>query len=116
MRWPACGCDVRLQWRDGSKQMPLDDILQKFAEDLAAKGKVKSAQAAMGMNRCAHPAALVPVSHIACRLDFAMIIMDNYLPYPLPTSLLPFNYCALPKLFPGSRVLQQAADWLCPMR
>lgn len=92
-----------LQWRDGSKQMPLDNILQKFAEDLAAKGKVKSAQAAMGMNRCAHPAALVPVSHIACRLDFAMIIMDNYLPYPLPTSLLPFNYCALPRLAPWTK-------------
>jgi hypothetical protein len=43
---------VRLQWRDGSKQMPLDDILRKFAADLAAKGKVKSVQAAMDMNRC----------------------------------------------------------------
>jgi hypothetical protein len=31
--------------------MPLDDILRKFAADLAAKGKVKSVQAAMDMNR-----------------------------------------------------------------
>jgi len=41
-----------LQWRDGSKQMPLDDILRVFAGALAAKGKVESVQAAMGMNRC----------------------------------------------------------------
>jgi hypothetical protein len=47
-----------LQWRDGSKQMPLDDILRKFATDLAGKGKVKSAQAAMDMNRCTQPASL----------------------------------------------------------
>jgi hypothetical protein len=44
-----------MQWRDGSKQMPLDEILGKFAADLAGKGKVKSAQAAMDMNRCTHP-------------------------------------------------------------
>ena len=31
--------------------MPLDDILRKFAADLAEKGKVKSVQAAMDMNR-----------------------------------------------------------------
>jgi hypothetical protein len=31
--------------------MPLDHILRKFAADLAAKGKVKSVQAAMDMNR-----------------------------------------------------------------
>ena len=43
--------DERLQWRDGSRQMPLDDILRKFAADLTAKGKVKSVQAAMDMNR-----------------------------------------------------------------
>jgi hypothetical protein len=57
----VCGRVIRacLQWHDGSKQMPLDDILRKFATDLAGKGKVKSAQAAMDMNRCAQlPAAI----------------------------------------------------------
>jgi hypothetical protein len=34
-----------------------------------------------------------------------MVIMDNYLPYPLPTSLLPFNYCALSRLVPWTKPL-----------
>ena len=34
-----------------------------------------------------------------------MMIMDNYLPYPLPNSLLPFNYCALPRLAPWTKHL-----------
>ncbi len=50
-------------------------------------------------------AALLSASHVARRLDFAMMILDNYLPYPLPTSLLPFNYCALPRLAPWTKPL-----------
>ncbi len=40
-----------------------------------------------------------------------MMIMDSYLPYPLPTSLLPFNYCALPRLAPWTKSLLAP---LCP--
>ena len=51
------------------------------------------------------------------RLQLGLKLMDVFVRYPAPQNAwLPFNYCALPKLFPGSRVLQQAADWLCPMR
>merc|ERR1712137_150477 len=34
-------------------------------------------------------------------LDLAVTLMDEYITYPLsPTAIIPYNYCALPKLFP----------------
>ena len=53
------------------------------------------------------------------RLDLALRLLDVFVRYPKPAlgwGVLPFNYCALPRLFPGSRALQQAIDWLCPLR
>lgn len=72
-----------------SSLMQLDDILQRFALDLERRGRVRSAQEAR---------ALAP-------LDLALLILDEYIPYPLPTTaLIPFNYCAIVINYP----------WLAP--
>jgi hypothetical protein len=34
-------------------------------------------------------------------LDLAMQILDVYVRYPLSEELVPYNYCALPRLFPS---------------
>jgi hypothetical protein len=47
-----CVSCSRLQWRDGLQQLPLHDILRKFAADLVSKGKLQSVGAAMEMDRC----------------------------------------------------------------
>ena len=42
------------------------------------------------------------------RLELGLLIMDTYIRYPLPTdsrSLIPYNYCALPRVKP----------WLAPL-
>jgi hypothetical protein len=67
------------------KQMELDDVLSKFAADLVRRGKVSSVKAAMDMPR----------------LDYAMLLMDEYIQYPLPpTAKVPWNYCALDIVIP----------------
>jgi hypothetical protein len=50
------------------------------------------------------------------RLDLALKLLDVYVRYPRPAGWLPFNYCALPRLLPGSALLARAIDWLCPLR
>ena len=51
------------------------------------------------------------------RLAVGLKLIDIFVRYPAPPNAwLPFHYCALPKLFPGSRALARAADWLCPLR
>ena len=51
------------------------------------------------------------------RLDLALALLDAFVRYPAPPhAWVPVNYCALPKLFPGSRALARLADWLCPLR
>jgi hypothetical protein len=51
------------------------------------------------------------------RLDLGLKLLDVFVRYPKPPrAWLPFNYCALPRLLPGSRALARAIDWLCPMR
>ena len=53
------------------------------------------------------------------RLELAIKLLDVFVHYPTPAAppwRLPFNYCALPRLFPGSRALAAAIDWLCPLR
>ena len=55
----------------------------------------------------------------ATRLELAMMLMDGFVSYPrapLSVSPIPINYCALPKLFPRSRWLQKAADFVCPLK
>ena len=52
------------------------------------------------------------------RLQLALALLDAYVRYPRPAlgrAWLPFNYCALPRLFPGSAALARAIDWLCPL-
>lgn len=66
--------------------MQLDDIRRTFAEDLFKRGTVKSVDSALQM-----PA-----------LDFAVLLMDTYIPYPLPVdAFIPINYCALGLQFPS---------------
>merc|ERR1719272_1017596 len=63
----------------------LEDILAVLRKDLAAKGK-------------GTPEALdqLPI------LDLAMLLLDTYVRYPLPPrAAIPYNYCALPSLFPS---------------
>ncbi len=53
------------------------------------------------------------------RLDLALRLLDAFVRYPRPAASkawLPFNHCALPRLFPGSAVLARVIDWLCPLR
>jgi hypothetical protein len=84
-------------------------ILRAFAADLAARRKVASVGAAMAMDRmelnllimdtCA-PAdrrtrAWLPLQHMVEPVPYG-----RYIKYPLPTSggsLIPYNYCALPR-------------------
>jgi hypothetical protein len=47
------------------------------------------------------------------RLELAFVLMDSYISYPLPaadTALVPFNYCALPKLVPWTKPI---IDTIC---
>lgn len=68
--------------------IPLDYILETFIKDMVeTRGIKKTAQELREMNR----------------LDFANLIMDTYITYPLPSkeyALIPYNYCAVPMLLP----------------
>jgi len=75
------------QGRGGRKeedQMGLDEVLGVFAQELATRGVVASAEAALGMDR----------------LQLALLIMDTFIKYPFPNAAVPVNYCALGKLAP----------------
>jgi len=50
------------------------------------------------------------------RLELGLKLIDVFVHYPRPRAWVPFNYCALPRLFPGSRWVARAADWACPVR
>ena len=65
--------------------MSLESILQKFASEMVKKGLVSSEEKALEMPR----------------LDFAMLIMQTYVKYPLPVEqMMPYNYCALGRINP----------------
>ena len=71
--------------------MELEDVLRVFAEDLVKRGKVQS---------------LVYALDPSWRLEFALLIMDTYIKYPLPTrpgTLILKNYCALPRTHPWTK-------------
>lgn len=66
--------------------IPLETILNTFTNDLI-KNKGFTEKQLIEMNR----------------LDFAMLLIDQYLKYPLPpkqNALIPINYCALPLILP----------------
>ena len=77
---------IKFAGNGGPVSMTLDDILMKFATDMAAKDVVSNADAAMKMDR----------------FEFAMLIMKTYIKYPLPVDpLIPYNYCALDRMLPA---------------
>ena len=50
------------------------------------------------------------------RLALGLKLIEVFVRYPKPRVWVPVNYCALPRLFPGSRWLATAVDWACPLR
>jgi hypothetical protein len=81
----------------GEGMMQLDDVLAKLSAELVARGRVASVEAALAMRR----------------VDLALLLMDEFISYPLPThSVNPYNYCALPRLFPS---LAPLLSYLCPI-
>lgn len=69
-----------------AKQMlSLEDVLGTLGVDLARRGLVSSAEAALKMDR----------------LEYAMLLLDTYLVYPTTDAWLPINYCALGRLVPA---------------
>lgn len=65
--------------------MKLDEILNKLANDLIARGKLDKSFKL----------------EEADKLDFAIKLLDEYIKYPLsPYAAIPYNYCALGKLQP----------------
>lgn len=81
----------------GSKVEPymaLEKILARFKSDLVAKGKL-SEEGAESISR----------------LDLALLIISTYIQYPLPdpsVRLMPYNVCALAKIFPTVKPLMTA--------
>jgi hypothetical protein len=70
----------------------LDTILTTLVEELMTKGKVTSVEAGLAMPR----------------LELALLLLDTFVKYPLPTmekATLPYNYCVLNRLQP----------WLSPL-
>jgi hypothetical protein len=65
--------------------MQLEDILETLAEDLARRGRYASAEEALNDDR----------------LDFALTVVDEYIKYPLPYGMLPYNYCAMDSKYPA---------------
>ena len=69
------------------QQLSLDHILRTLADEMVKRGKVASVEAAMALDRRA----------------LAVKMMDTFIQYPLPSSeaaVVPFNYCALPRILP----------------
>ena len=66
--------------------LELDDVLATLADELVRRGAVASVEAALRMPRRA----------------FALKLLDTLAAYPLPPApLIPYNYCALPRLLRG---------------
>ena len=79
-------------------RLRLDDILHTFVRDLIRRGKLPSG------------------SHLNSlpRLDLALKILDTYIKYPMPhMRTIPWNYCALPRVFPGWTSLQTLLSPFC---
>ena len=71
--------------------LTLEDILSTLRKDLVARGVTTAAKL-----------AAMP------QLDFAFLIMDTYIKYPLPPlelAWVPLNYCVLPRLAPWTAPL-----------
>lgn len=76
--------------------MKLEDVLKTLSDELIRRGQM-TAQEAQSLSR----------------LDLALRLIDGYIRYPLPaasTALIPYNYCALPRLMPWTKPV---IDMLC---
>jgi len=84
-----------------SERMSLDFILNALLDDLLSSGKISKPERAV---------LFAPQG----RLKLAMLLMDTYIKYPLPSidsqPFMPFNYCALSRLFPS---IKMAMDYIC---
>jgi hypothetical protein len=76
------------------------DILLPLMREAVRRGGARSLQALQALPR----------------LELGLRLLDVFVRYPRPTAWLPFNHCALPRLFPGVAALARAIDWLCPLR
>ena len=65
-----------------AQMLTLDGVLATLADELVRRGKARSVEAALAMPR----------------KDFAFAIIDAFVAYPWPSALVPWNYCALPRL------------------
>eukprot|EP00127_Corallochytrium_limacisporum_P005941 Clim_evm18s215 gene=Clim_evmTU18s215 len=76
------------------KKMALEEVLAKLGDDLVKRGRV-SQQKLDDMSR----------------FDFAQLLVQEYIKYPYsPTAIIPYNYCALPRLLPFTKPL---LDMIC---
>lgn len=62
------------------KRLTVDGIMDRFAADLVRRGRLRPGQT------------------LPNRLDLSLLILDEYVQYPLSDTWLPLNYCALPRL------------------
>ena len=70
--------------------MALDGVLSRFVEDLVRKGHLAKGATVASLDR----------------LSLALTILKTYVRYPLPPGpLVPWNYCALPRIMPWTRGL-----------
>ena len=78
------------------------DILLPLMREAVRRGGAPSLQAVQAMPR----------------LDLGMLLLQTFIRYPKPAlsrAWIPFNYCALPRLYPGFDMLARAVNWLCPL-
>jgi len=76
--------------------LSLESVLEKLSANLVKKNRV-SAEKLRGMSK----------------LDLAFTLIDSYIVYPLPpveSAFIPYNYCALQKLYPWTKYF---LDFLC---
>ena len=67
----------------------LEDVLATFVSDLIVRGKLAEGTRATDIPR----------------LSLALLIMDEYIQYPLPAqNVIPWNYCMLSRLWPWLRI------------
>ena len=87
---------AQLHGKDGEGgRMSLDEILQKFVDELVRMGKLKQGSTLNSIDR----------------LELSLMIMKTFIRYPLPSSkLIPWNYCALSRLMP---VLEYPLRFIC---
>ena len=72
-------------------------MLTTLADEMARRGAAPSVEAALALDRRA----------------LAVKILDTFVRYPLPplnAALVPFNYCALPRVLPTTAA--EAAAWM----